>query len=63
MINLIKLREKITLSHLAKALNIPLSTAYSWKGKIPTWRIAAIEEYCRINNIDISDCYEGDVRK
>lgn len=62
MINLKKLRQKITLSHLAKDANIPLSTVYSWKDKIPAWRIPAIEEYCRINNIDISDCYEGDVQ-
>lgn len=58
MINLEKLRKKITFFRLAKAMDIPLSTVYSWKTKIPAWRLAAIEDYCRANDIDISDCFE-----
>lgn len=45
---------------LAKLLNIPLSTVYSWKtGGIPKWRVAAIVEVCQKQGIDVSDCVEA----
>jgi len=55
-----KLKKKISFYKLAKALKISLSTAYSWKTIIPAWRVDAIAGYCAEQNIDISDCYEGE---
>lgn len=55
--NCIKLFSKINAYKLAKLLNIPLSTVYSWKtGGIPKWRINTIIEACKNHGIDVSDC-------
>lgn len=59
MINLAKLTEKISLYRLAKTMDIPLSTIYSWKGTIPKWRVSDIVAACGKLGIDISDCMEG----
>lgn len=61
MINLAKLTEKISLYRLAKAMKIPVVTAYSWvrSGKIPSWRANDIVVACGKLGIDISDCMEG----
>ncbi len=53
----IKLFAVIKPYKLAKLLNIPLSTVYSWKtGGIPKWRVNSIIEVCSKQGIDISDC-------
>ena len=55
--NCIKLFSFIKPYKLAKLLNIPLSTVYSWKQSgIPKWRITAIIEACQTQGIDVSDC-------
>ena len=42
---------------LAKLMNIPATTVYSWKKNgVPKWRVASIVEACRKYGIDISDC-------
>lgn len=56
-----KIHEKITIYKLSKAMNIPITTIYSWKdkGKIPSWRIDSVLVACKKLNIDISDCYKA----
>jgi hypothetical protein len=53
-----KLRKKVSLYRLAQELKTAPSTLYSWKIRVPRWRVAAIEAYCEAHDIDISDCYE-----
>lgn len=61
MLNWRKVFKKVTPYALGKAMNISLSTVYSWKKtEIPLWRIAAIQEACYKMGIDISDCYEAE---
>ena len=62
MIKLKKLTDKISLYRLAKAMKIPVITAYSWarSGKIPEWRINDIIAACEKLGVDISDCLEGE---
>lgn len=60
MLNLKKLKKKVTFYTLAKAMNIPLSTIYSWKNSIPKWRINDIIAACEKMGVDISDCLEGE---
>lgn len=55
-INFEKLRKKITPYKLAKAMSVPLTTVYSWKNKIPAWRIDSILNTCQKLGIDVSDC-------
>lgn len=55
-----KLKKKVSFYKLAKALKIPFSTVYTWKKIIPAWRTDAIVQYCAAENIDITDCYEGE---
>lgn len=53
-----KLRKRISFYRLAKILKTSPSTVYSWKNKVPDWRVWAIETYCQEQGINISDCYE-----
>ncbi len=58
MINCKNLFKVMTPYKVAKILNIPISTVYSWKrfNKIPVWREGAILTACSRLGIDISDC-------
>lgn len=60
-INPKKLKEKIQLYTLAKAMSVPPTTVYSWEkaNKIPSWRIDSVLVACKKLNIDISDCYKA----
>lgn len=58
ILNPMKLKKKVSFYRLAKILKTAPSTLYSWKDKVPEWRIPPIEAYCQEQGIDISDCYE-----
>lgn len=56
----IKLFAVVKPYKLAKLLNIPLSTVYSWKKNgIPKWRILQIMEVANKSGLDLSDCVGG----
>ena len=60
MLNAKKLFKKLTAYKLAHLIGVPISTVYSWRNTIPAWRTSDIEKACAEQNIDISDCYEGE---
>ena len=54
-----KLIKKIKPLRLAKLMNIPATTVYSWKySGIPYWRVPAVMKACKELGVDISDCLE-----
>lgn len=58
MINLKKLKRKVPFYQLAKKMKVTSSTLYSWKDKIPYWRVPAVIKACKELGVDISDCIE-----
>lgn len=53
-----KLKKKIQFNKLAKKMKVTSSTLYSWKDKIPYWRVPAVMKACKELGVDISDCIE-----
>ena len=59
--DLLELFKRIKPFRLAKFLNIPPSTIYSWKKSgIPSWRVSAVIDVCQKLGVDISDCISED---
>lgn len=57
-LNFEKIKEKISLYTLAKAMDVPPTTVYSWKEnkKIPAWRVDNFLNALKKLGIDVSDC-------
>lgn len=58
MLILEKIKKKTTLYKLAKTMQVPLSTVYSWKDKIPAWRVGDVIKALDKLKINISECEE-----